>query len=47
MKVFLAENVALSGQLGFDFASEDIYLDDEDADSMDYNLTLGLRFFFP
>jgi hypothetical protein len=47
VKVFLAENVALSGQLGFDFASEDIYLDDEDADSVDYNLTLGLRFFFP
>lgn len=47
VKVFLAENVALSGQLGINFASEDIYPDDGDADNVDYALTLGLRFFFP
>lgn len=47
VKVFLAENVALSGQLGIDFATEEIYADDGDAESVDLGITLGLRFFFP
>ncbi len=46
-KYFLAENIAISGQLNLKVASEDIYVNDDDADSVDVTLTLGMRFFLP
>jgi hypothetical protein len=46
-KYYLAENVALSAQLNVKCASEDIFLNDDKAESVDVNVTLGMRFFLP
>jgi hypothetical protein len=47
VKFFLAENVAISGQLNVDLASDDIYVNKNKLDNTDVTLTLGMRFFLP
>jgi hypothetical protein len=45
-KYFMTDNVALFSQFEVDWASEDLYLDNNDADGSDWLITLGLRFLF-
>ena len=45
-KYFITETVALSGQFEFDWASDDIYSDENGAENTNAKITLGLRFFF-
>lgn len=46
-KLYLAENVAASIQLSVDVATSDIYPEDDGAGSIETQITLGLRYFFP
>jgi len=45
-KYFLAENVALDVALKLEWASDDIYPEDDDFQNTDARITLGMRFFF-
>lgn len=46
VKYFIAQNIAISGELEFDWASEEIYLEDDDIADTNIQLNLGMRFFF-
>ncbi len=47
LKVFVAENIAISGALVYEVATEDIYeSDDGKLENTDASLRLGMRFFF-
>lgn len=45
-KFYLAENVAISGALVLELATEKVYPDDGDTSRTDARLELGMRFFF-
>ena len=45
-KYFITESVALSGQFEFDWASDDIYSDENGTENTNAKIELGLRFFF-
>ncbi|MBI3985766.1 MAG: hypothetical protein HY343_02510 [Lentisphaerae bacterium] len=45
VKIFLVENVAVSGELVADWATEDVYVNDNDADDTDVGIRLGIRAF--
>ena len=47
VKYFLAENVAISGAVVLDWATEDIYQDDEDFEDTDVTIQVAMRFFLP
>ena len=46
-KFFLVDNIALTAQANLDVATEDIYVNDNDLESINFTLTLGMRFFLP
>ena len=45
-KYFITESVALSAQFEFDWASDDVYADENGAENTNAKIELGLRFFF-
>lgn len=45
-KYFITESVALSAQFEYDWASDDIYADENGAENTNAKIELGLRFFF-
>ena len=47
VKYFLAENVAITGQLNLNVASDDIYVNDDEVDDTNIDFTVGMRFFLP
>lgn len=47
VKLFVAENVAISVQANYHWASEDIYVNDGDVEDTDIDVTVGMRFFLP
>lgn len=46
VKYFLTDDVAISTQVNFEYASEDIFLEDDDISDTNWDITLGLRYFF-
>lgn len=46
VKYFIVQNIAISGELEFDWASEEIYLEDDDVADTNIQINLGMRFFF-
>jgi len=46
IKIFLTEYLALSGKLLLEIASDDIYYDNGDAESINLGLDFGIRVFF-
>ena len=47
VKYFMTEDIALSLAVNYDFASEELYVDDEgNLDDYNWTLLLGLRFYF-
>lgn len=46
IKYFITDNMALSGALVFEIATEDLYSEDDGFENTDARLDLGLRYFF-
>jgi hypothetical protein len=46
-KYFLSPSVAVSGQINLDLATDEIYVNDDDLDSFNMTITVGMRFFLP
>jgi len=46
VKYFIVDNVAVSGSFFAQWATEDIYPEEDEMSDMDYGLQVGLRFFF-
>ncbi len=46
LKFFLAENVALAGELYYDLASKNIFINNEREQSSDFGLHFGIRSYF-
>jgi hypothetical protein len=47
VKYFLAENIAVTAQINLEWASEDIFLNDDDVEDTNIDFTVGMRFFLP
>lgn len=47
LKYFLAENVAVSGDVTYEWASDEIYDSDDGLEDTDLTLNLGMRFYIP
>lgn len=45
-KYFFTEQVALSSALNFEFATDDLYPSRDEVEDTDWNIEVGLRFFF-
>lgn len=45
-KYFLTETVALTGGLAFDVASDDVFPSDDGVEDINWDLRMGIRFFF-
>lgn len=46
VKYFITDSVAVSTQLGLDVATADVYPAEDGAEDVNWDLTLGMRFFF-
>ena len=46
VKYFIVQNIAISGELEYDWASEEIYPEDDDISDTNLQLNLAMRFFF-
>lgn len=46
-KYFLAENIAVSADVTYDWATEDVYFEDDDVSDTDLTINLGMRFYIP
>jgi len=45
-KYFLTDSIAISSQLNFDVATDDVFASDDGAEDTNWNVEFGLRFFF-
>lgn len=46
VKIFITESIAISTQLGLDAATADVYPTEDGGESVNWDLSLGMRFFF-
>jgi hypothetical protein len=45
-KFFVTEDLAVSGRLVFETATEDIYIEEDDVNNIDFSFDVGLRYFY-